>query len=73
MDKIKISTDYIMKINNLKKRENKQRLLKEAGFKNVQDVKKALGMVGEKADDVYQQLMENHNKQVDEIKKNKLK
>ena len=73
MDQNKISTQYIMKINNLKKRKHKQRLLKEAGLKNVQDAKKALGMVGEKADDVYRQLMENHNKQVDEIKKNKLK
>jgi len=66
----KISTQYMMKIKNLRKRENKQLLLKEAGFKNIQDAKKALGMSGVKANTVYEELMEHHNKQVDEIRKN---
>ena len=71
MDKIKISAyNNMRKITNLKKRENKQKLLKESGFKNIQDAKKALGMHSEKADIVYQQLMENYNNQLDAMKKN---
>ena len=61
------------KINNINKRENKQLLLKEAGFRNIQDAKKSLGMEGEMANAVYEQLMENHNTQVIEIRKNKQK
>jgi hypothetical protein len=69
MAEIKIFTEYKMKrITNVKKRENKQILLKEGGFKTIQDAKKALGMMNEKADMVYQQLMENYNEQLDEIR-----
>merc|ERR1711865_752503 len=54
-------------------RANKQTLLKEGNFKTLQDAKKSLGMMNEKAAVVYQQLMENYNEQLDEIKKNQQK
>jgi hypothetical protein len=74
MVEIKIFTEYKMKrITNVKKRENKQILLKEGGFKTIQDAKKALGMKNDKANMVYQQLMENYNEQLDEIRKNQQK
>ena len=74
MENIKIFTEYKMKrITNFKKRENRQTLLKEGGFKTIQDAKKSLGMMNEKAAVVYQQLMENYNEQLDEIKKNQQK
>ena len=74
MAEIKIFAEYKMKrITNVKKRENRQTLLKEGGFKTIQDAKKSLGMMNEKAAVVYQQLMENYNEQLDEIKKNQQK
>tara|TARA_R110000851_G_scaffold7461_3_gene28891 strand:+ start:1959 stop:5003 length:3045 start_codon:yes stop_codon:yes gene_type:complete len=73
-EKIKIFTEYKMRlIKNIKKRENRQILLKEGGFKSIQDARKALGMKNEKADVVYQQLMEHYNEQLDEIRKNQQK
>ena len=71
MENIKIFTEYKMKrIGNFKKRENRQTLLKEGGFKTIQEAKKALGMTKEKADLVYEVLMNNYNEQIDEIRKN---
>ena len=50
MENIKIFTEYKMKrITNFKKRQNRQTLLKEGGFKTIQDAKKSLGMMNEKA------------------------
>ncbi len=73
-EKIKIFTEYKMRlIKNIKKRENRQILLKEGGFKSIQDARKALGMKNEKADVVYRQLMDNYNEQLDEIRKNQQK
>ena len=74
MENIKIFTEYKMKrITNFKRRDNRQTLLKEGNFKTIQDAKKALGMMNEKAAVVYQQLMENYNEQLDEIRKNQQK
>ena len=50
MENIKIFTEYKMKrITNFKKRQNRQTLLKEGNFKTLQDAKKSLGMMNEKA------------------------
>jgi len=73
MDTNKYYSVYIMKkLTNLKKRETKQKLLKEGGFTNIEEARKALGMTGKKAHQVYEQLMENHNKQIDTLRKLKL-
>ena len=74
MAEIKIFTEYKMKrITNVKKRENRQTLLKEAGFKTIQDAKKSLGLMNDKAAVVYEVLMNNYNGQIDEIRKNQQK
>jgi len=61
------------KIKNIKTNENKKNLLKESGFKNIQEAKKGLNMKNEKAQLVYQALLETYNQQYDEMKKNQKK
>ena len=61
------------KITNIKTNENKKNLLKESGFKNIQEAKKGLNMKNEKAQLVYQALLETYNQQYDEMKKNQKK
>ena len=54
----------LKKIRNSKNRENRQILLKESGYTNLQDAKKHLKMTEAKADIVYQTLMDMYNQQV---------
>lgn len=57
------------KINNSKKRENRNILLNEAGYVNLREARKGLNMKKAKADELYEQLRLDYNEQVEEAQK----
>ena len=71
MDKIKYSDSIIMKIiKNSKSRETRKMLLKEAGYDSLSKVRSGLKLSRNvSANEVYDMLIENHNQQVLEIRK----
>ena len=72
MDKLKSNHNIntiMKKINNSKKRENRNILLNEAGYVNLREARKGLNMKKAKADELYEQLRLDYNEQVEEAQK----